>query len=85
MNVVRVPHPTLVGIGLSLGVTAVIAAGIVAFADASHLAHAYLATGYVPGGGAAGSNVPAPGGWPPGGWGHPLFGGPCWNHLFTGC
>jgi hypothetical protein len=40
MNVVQVPHPTLVGIGISLGVTAVIAVGIAALSDPSHLAQA---------------------------------------------
>jgi hypothetical protein len=40
VNVVQVPHPTLVGIGVSLGVTAVIAAGIGTFLDPSHMAHA---------------------------------------------
>lgn len=33
-------YPTLVGIGISLGIAAVIAAGIAVFADSSHLAHA---------------------------------------------
>jgi hypothetical protein len=40
MDVVQVPHPTLVGIGINLGVTAVIAAGIVVFVHPSHLADA---------------------------------------------
>ncbi len=36
MNVTQVPHPTLLGIGISLGITAV----IVALSDPTHLAHA---------------------------------------------
>jgi hypothetical protein len=40
MNVIQAPHPTLVGIGISLGITAVIAVGIAALQDPSHLAHA---------------------------------------------
>jgi hypothetical protein len=42
MNVVQVPHPTLVGIGISLGVTAVITAGIGTLLCPSHMAHAAM-------------------------------------------
>jgi hypothetical protein len=40
MNVIQAPHPTLVGIGISLAITAVIAVGIAALSDPSHMAHA---------------------------------------------
>jgi hypothetical protein len=47
-NVVQVPHPTLVGIGLCLGVAAVIAAGIAVFSDPSHMAHVGFMHAYGP-------------------------------------
>jgi hypothetical protein len=51
MNVIQAPHPTLVGIGISLGITAVIAVAIAALQDPSHMAHAafiYRSNGYRP-------------------------------------